>query len=87
MLHKISEHHEKLLNIYNDENYDKTRSDYEKLIELIDTEQNLYRERKKMPVWPYDFELFLKFGAVFLRNFGLYLFEILKILFGKRILK
>jgi hypothetical protein len=35
--------------------------------------KDLYTERKKMSVWPLDFDLFLKFGAVFVTNVFLYL--------------
>lgn len=41
----------------------------------------LYDERKRMPVWPYDIEIFLKFGAVFLSNILLYLSEFIFSLF------
>lgn len=48
-------------------------NDFKKLYSKMKKIKKLYDERRKMPVWPYDFEIFVKFGTVFIVNLLAYL--------------
>jgi len=75
-LTKISDKYNTIYNkfIHNNEvrnNLNKTVLD-----ELKDV-SDLYNQTRKMPVWPFDFEIFVKFGAVFLSSMLAYLGQLL----------
>ncbi|MHA1739724.1 MAG: hypothetical protein ACTSWD_14135 [Candidatus Heimdallarchaeota archaeon] len=71
-LKTISDQYEKLDEEYQtiDINDDK---EFNRIYKKMKKIQLLYKEREKMPVWPYDFEILIKFGTVFILNLLLYL--------------
>ena len=66
-LAKIARKYNMTYNDYLDQN--DSNIEPEKLLDI----QKLYNETRRMPVWPYNLDLFIKFGSVFLTNILIYL--------------
>ncbi len=46
------------------------------LLEELIKIRTLYNESDKMPLWPYDFGIFVKFGTVFRTNIIIYIIQL-----------
>ena len=62
--------------VYDD--YKKDEKNNKKLLEEMKEIDELYKKTEKMPIWPFDVEIFIKFGAIFFSGFGIYLIDLIK---------
>lgn len=73
----ISERYNKVYELYKSEKEGNKTNNSKELIEEMEEIKDLYQYTEKMPVWPFDLEIFIKFGAIFFTSLTIYLTELI----------
>lgn len=73
----ITDKYEIVLNKFKTAGENIEENEKTQLLEELSEIRIIYKDLEKMPVWPFNFEIFVKFGAVFFTSLTAYLTQLL----------